>query len=154
MIILNVNGEIHELLVRPWRTLLEVIREDLGLIGTKMGCNVGGCGACTVLFNGKPVNSCLILAADTKETDHIVTIEGLAESDTLHPLQEAFIETGATQCGYCTPGMILSAKALLDRTRDPTEEEILEGISGNLCRCVGYRRIASAVSRAGKRMEE
>lgn len=150
---LNVNGIEYDLDVEPWRTLLDVIREDLGLTGTKKGCNVGDCGACTVLLNGRPVNSCLVLAVDIMESDRIVTIEGLAEGDSLHPLQEAFIEGGATQCGYCTSGMILSAKAVLDRNSAPTEEEILEGISGNLCRCVSYRRIARAIRVAGKKLE-
>lgn len=150
---LDVNGFKHELDVEPWKTLLEVLREDLGLTGTKKGCDVGDCGACTVLLNGRPVNSCLILAVDMAESDRIVTIEGLAGADSLHPLQEAFIDEGASQCGYCTPGMILAAKAILDRNATPTEEEILEGISGNLCRCVSYRRIAKAVSVAGKKME-
>jgi carbon-monoxide dehydrogenase small subunit len=147
---LNVNGDKYELDVDPWETLLDVLRSDLGLKGTKKGCNVGDCGACTVLLNGKPVNSCLLLAVDMTETDQIVTIEDLAKGDSLHPLQEAFIEEGATQCGYCTPGMVLSAKALLDRNRFPTEEEILEGISGNLCRCVSYHRIARAIRRGAR----
>lgn len=150
---LDVNGFKHELDVEPWKTLLEVLREDLGLTGTKKGCDVGDCGACTVLLNGRPVNSCLVLAVDMAESDRIVTIEGLAGADSLHPLQEAFIDEGASQCGYCTPGMILAAKAVLDRNAAPTEGEILEGISGNLCRCVSYRRIAKAVSVAGKKME-
>jgi len=150
---LDANGFKHELDVEPWKTLLEVLREDLGLTGTKKGCDVGDCGACTVLLNGRPVNSCLVLAVDMAESDRIVTIEGLAGADSLHPLQEAFIDEGASQCGYCTPGMILAAKAILDRNATPIEEEILEGISGNLCRCVSYRRIARAVSVAGKKME-
>ncbi len=150
---LNVNGFTYELDVEPWRTLLDVIREDLGLTGAKKACNVGDCGACTVLAKGRPVNSCLVLAVDIVESDPILTIEGLAEGDALHPLQKAFMEHGATQCGYCTPGMILSAKAVLDRNPAPREAEILEAISGNLCRCVSYRRIARAVLAAGKEME-
>ena len=152
-ILLNINGESYSVNVEPWMTLLDAIRDNLGLLGTKKGCDVGDCGACTVLLNGRPVNSCLILATEIREDDRIVTIEGLSHEDHLHPLQESFIEEGAVQCGYCTPGMLLSAKALLDRNPRPTEEEILEGISGNLCRCVSYFRIARAVRKAAKVME-
>jgi len=151
--LLNVNGAEYPLEVDPSKTLLDVIRNDLGLRGTKKACDVGDCGACTVLLNAKPVNSCLILAIDLRESDRIITIEGLTKGDDLHPLQESFIEEGAVQCGYCTPGMILSAKALLDRNPNPGDEEIFEGISGNLCRCVSYFRIAKAVKRAAKVME-
>lgn len=149
-ILLNVNEIQYPLEVEPWRTLLDVIREELGFTGTKKGCDVGDCGACTVLLNGRPVNSCLVLAMDVMESDRIITIEGLAEADGLHPLQEAFVEEGAIQCGYCTPGMILSAKSILDRNPIATDEEILEGISGNLCRCVSYYRIAKAIKQASK----
>ena len=151
-ILLRINGESYSVDIEPWMTLLDVIRDDVGLLGTKKGCDVGDCGACTVLLNGRPVNSCLILAMEIREGDRIVTIEGLAHEGQLHPLQESFIEEGAVQCGYCTPGVLLSAKALLDRNPRPTEEEILEGISGNLCRCVSYFRIARAIKKAARVM--
>lgn len=142
---LVVNGAITELLTEPQRTLLEVLREDLGLTGTKEGCSTGDCGACTVLLDGRPVTSCLVLAmeADGRE---VLTIEGLAQNGKLHPLQEAFIQYGAVQCGFCTPGMILAAKALLDENPHPAEEEIRRGIAGNLCRCTGYDKIVRAIA--------
>ena len=128
-------------------TLLDFLREDLGLKGTKRGCDSGQCGACTIIMDGKTVNACLILAiqADGKE---ILTIEGLSSGGRLHPLQEAFVEEGAVQCGFCVPGMILSAKALLDEKKDPSGEEIREALSGNLCRCTGYVKIIKAVQKA------
>lgn len=126
------------------RTLLDVLRYDLHMTGTKCGCGAGECGTCTVLFNGKAVNACLFLAPDV-DGQNVVTIEGLEKEGELHPLQKAFIAKGAIQCGYCTPGMILSAKALLDRNPNPTREEIKEGLSGNLCRCTGYDKIFLAV---------
>jgi aerobic carbon-monoxide dehydrogenase small subunit len=140
----TVNGEAHHLSVEPGKTLLELLREDLGLTGTKRGCDNGECGACTVLLNGQPVNSCLVLAveADGKE---VLTIEGLADGTRLHPLQEAFIREGAVQCGYCSPGMILTAKALLDEKPRPTEAEVKKAIAGNLCRCGAYQKIVKAV---------
>ena len=140
----TVNGEIYEISVKPKKTLLDLLREDLNLTGTKMGCGNGECGACTVLINGKPVNACLFLAveADGKE---IFTIEGLADGSMLHPLQEAFIKYGAVQCGYCSPGMILSAKALLDENPRPSVEEVKKAIAGNLCRCGGYNKIVKAI---------
>ncbi len=141
---LTVNGEPHELSVKPWRTLLEVIREELKLTGTKEGCGSGDCGACTVIMDGKAVNSCLVLAAEADGRE-IITIEGLADGDKLHPIQEAFVEHGGIQCGFCTAGMILSAKALLDRNPNPTEEEIRRGIEGNLCRCTGYTQIIESI---------
>jgi carbon-monoxide dehydrogenase small subunit len=141
---LTVNGEIYEVYVEPRRRLIDVIRDDIGLTGTKEGCGSGDCGACTVLMDGKPVNSCLILAIDAKEKN-ILTIEGLSNEGRLHPIQEAFVKHGAIQCGYCTPGMILSAKALLDENPNPTEEEVREAISGNLCRCTGYVKIVKAI---------
>ena len=145
LISLNVNGETHELAVFPWRTLQEVIREELKLTGTKKGCDTGDCGACTVLLDGRAVLSCLLLAVRCQDAE-IVTIEGLAESkDRLHPLQEAFVNHGAIQCGFCTPGVILTAKALLDSNPNPTKEEIRVGISGNLCRCTGYTKIIEAI---------
>ncbi len=141
---LTVNGEIYEVYVEPRRRLIDVIRDDIGLTGTKEGCGSGDCGACTVLMDGKPVNSCLILAIDAKEKN-ILTIEGLSNEGRLHPIQEAFVKHGAIQCGYCTPGMILSAKALLDENPNPAEEEVREAISGNLCRCTGYVKIVKAI---------
>jgi len=144
LIQLRVNGELHEVMVAPWKTLLQVIRNDIGLTGAKEACGTGECGACTVLVNGKPVNSCLVLAVEAQGKD-ILTIEGLALGDKLHPLQDAFIKHGAIQCGFCTPGTLLSAKALLDDNPQPTEEEIRDAISGNLCRCTGYNKIVEAI---------
>lgn len=141
---LKVNGDFYEVAVEPWRTLLEVLRETIGLTGTKKGCDEGDCGACTVLMDGKAVNSCLILAIEAQGKD-ITTIEGLAEGDKLHPIQEAFVKYGALQCGFCTPGTILSAKALLDRNPKPTADEIKFAIAGNLCRCTGYVKIIEAI---------
>lgn len=141
---LNINGELHEVIVEPWRTLLEVLRDNLGLTGTKRGCDMGTCGACTVLIGGEPILSCLTLAIEC-HGKKILTIEGLAKEGNLHPLQNAFIKHGAIQCGFCTPGMILSAKALLDKNSRPSEEEIKESISGNICRCTGYQRIVEAI---------
>ena len=141
---LTVNGESYELAVEPRTTLAELLREELHLTGTKEGCKTGVCGACTILLEGKAVKSCLVLAlkADGKE---IVTIEGLSGKDELHPLAKAFINHGAIQCGYCTPGMILSAKALLDENPHPTEEEVKMAMAGNLCRCTGYVKIMEAI---------
>jgi carbon-monoxide dehydrogenase small subunit len=149
-ITLKINGDAYNLTVDTRMTLLEAIREKIGLTGTKDGCGVGECGTCTVLMDGKPIYSCLMLAveADGKE---ILTIEGLATPEGLHPIQKAFIEHGAVQCGFCTPGMILSAKALLDENPNPTKEEIKEAISGNLCRCTGYQKIIEAIEEAGNR---
>jgi carbon-monoxide dehydrogenase small subunit len=147
----TVNGEAYDLSVEPGKTLLDLLREDLGLTGTKRGCDNGECGACTILLNGQPVNSCLILAVEADGKD-ILTIEGLAEGAQLHPLQEAFIRDGAVQCGYCSPGMILTAKALLDENPSPTELEIKKALAGNLCRCGSYNKVVRAVlSVAGKR---
>lgn len=151
LICLKVNGRIHELYASVHKTLLEVLREDLGLVGTKHGCELGECGACTVLVDGKPTLSCLALPVNLQGTA-ITTIEGLGSIAKLSPLQVAFAETGAVQCGYCTPGMLLSAKALLDSNPDPTREEIKEALSGNLCRCTGYLRILEAVERAAVEM--
>ncbi len=144
---ITVNGDEYHLLVDTHRTLLEVIRDQIGLTGTKNGCGAGECGACTVLVEGRPVNSCLMLAVEA-EGQEVLTIEGLAKGDVLHPIQKAFVECGAIQCGYCTPGMVLTTKALLDRTPDPTREEILQGLRGNLCRCTGYVKIVDAVNAA------
>jgi len=146
---LNVNGQDHDLLCEPSRTLAQALREDLGLTGTKVGCGVGDCGACTVLVDGQTVNSCLVLAAQATGKA-IVTIEGLADGPKLHPIQAAFVEQGAIQCGFCSPGMILSAKALLDANPAPSEPEIRQGLSGNLCRCTGYQKIVQAVDSAAR----
>jgi carbon-monoxide dehydrogenase small subunit len=151
---ITVNGETYVLEHVPVnRTLLQLIREDLGLTGTKEGCGEGDCGACTVLLDGKPVNSCLVLAveADGKE---VLTVEGLARGGKLHPLQQAFIEEGAVQCGFCTPGMLMAAKGLLDENPRPTEAEIRQGIAGNLCRCTGYLRIVRAIQKAAEAMAQ
>ena len=144
LIELKVNGEFYETAVDPHRTLLEVLRENLGLTGAKEGCDLGACGACTVLIDGKAVLSCLTLAVDSQKKE-ITTIEGLAREGKLHPLQQNFVNHGAIQCGFCTPGMILSAKAMLDKSPKPTEEEVKRGISGNLCRCTGYTKIIEAI---------
>lgn len=144
---IKVNGDLYHLFVEPRRTLLEVIRDEIGLIGTKSGCEMGECGACTVLLNGQAVNSCLVLALEA-DGGKVVTIEGLAKGDKLHPLQEAFIEHGAIQCGYCTPGMVMSAKALLDAKPKAKTAEIKEGLKGNMCRCTGYVKIIEAVETA------
>lgn len=150
---LKVNGDIHHLYVDPQRTLIEVLREDLHLTGTKVGCGTGDCGTCTVMVNGRSVISCLTLAVEMDGAD-IMTIEGLAPSgEVLHPIQEAFIERGAIQCGYCTPGMELSAFYLLSKNPSPTEKDIRKGISGNLCRCTGYQKIVEAVAAAAKEMK-
>lgn len=143
---LRVNGEIHTVLVPVWKTLLEVLREDLGLTGTKHGCELGECGACTVLIDSAPVLSCLVLPVEVQGHE-ITTVEGVADP-VLHPVQRAFVEAGALQCGYCTPGFVLAAKALLDRTPSPSRAEITEALSGNLCRCTGYQRIVDAVEAA------
>ncbi len=148
---LEVNGDAYDLLVEPRHTLLKVLRDDLGLTGTKKGCDTGDCGACTVLLNGKPINSCLALAVEADGAE-ITTIEGLAKGDELHPLQEAFIQAGAIQCGYCTPGMILTAKALLDENPAPSEEEVKKAIAGNLCRCTGYIKIFEAIQTAARNL--
>jgi len=142
---LRVNGEVRELLVDANRTLLEVLREDLGLTGTKKGCNKGECGACTVLLDGKPVPSCTVLAVRADGKD-IMTIEGVAEGGKLHPIQQVFNEKGAIQCGFCTPGMILVTKKLLEENPSPTAQEIKEAISGNICRCTGYVQIIEAIT--------
>ncbi|SHD75969.1 (2Fe-2S)-binding protein [Schnuerera ultunensis] len=141
---LKVNDQDHSIVVKNKETLLYTLRERLNLTGTKKGCESGDCGACTVLLSGKPVTSCVLLTVDC-DGKEITTIEGLSQNGKLHPIQKAFIDNGAVQCGYCTPGMILSAKALLDTNKNPTEEEIREAISGNLCRCTGYEKIVKAI---------
>ena len=141
----TINHEPHELEVYPYRTLLDVLRQDVGLTGTKKGCDVGDCGACTVILDGRPVNSCLVLAVEVDGRE-VQTIEGLISEDgSLHPLQENFLLFGAAQCGFCTPGMIVAAKALLDENPEPTEEEIRFGIAGNICRCTGFSKIVHAI---------
>jgi len=145
------NGKPVSVEVKPYARLLDVIREEIGLTGTKEGCGIGECGACTVIVDGQTVNSCLVLAA-SMEGKNITTIEGIAENDKLHPIQEAFINKNAIQCGFCTPGFVLSAKALLDVNPEPTRDEIKEAISGNLCRCTGYEQIIEAIQDASKKM--
>ncbi|MFQ5826448.1 MAG: (2Fe-2S)-binding protein [Dehalococcoidia bacterium] len=150
---LNVNGFSHRLEVEPWRTLRDVLREDLGLTGTKRGCDDASCGACTVLLEGKAVYSCVLLAPEAQGKS-ITTIEGLAHDGQLHLLQRAFIERGAIQCGFCSPGMILTAKELLDTSPQPTEEEVRQALTGVLCRCTGYAKIVEAVLAAGELMKQ
>jgi carbon-monoxide dehydrogenase small subunit len=149
----DINGTIYEEEVDHRRTLLEVLRENFGLLGTHKGCDEGQCGACTVLVEGKAVNSCLVLAASVRGKK-ITTIEGLAQGEKLHPVQEAFVETGAIQCGFCTPGVIMITKAFLDKNPDPTEEEAKRAISGNLCRCTGYYQIIDAVMKAAVKIRK
>jgi len=148
-----VNGKPYEMAIEPHMLLVEVLRDELGLTGTKCSCGIGHCGACTVLIDGIPALSCLTLAS-TARGKNITTIEGLAEGITLHPIQKAFIDYGAIQCGYCTPGMILSAKALLDRNPSPTREQVKQALSGNLCRCTGYVKIVDAVMAAAETMKK
>ena len=146
---LTINGEHHDVLTEPHRTLLDVLRADLGLTGTKENCLEAECGVCTVLLDGRAVNACILLAAQCQGRD-VLTIEGLGRDGQLHPLQQAFIDHGAVQCGYCIPGMILSAKASLDEHSAPTEAEVREALAGNLCRCTGYQKIAEAVLAAAR----
>ncbi len=160
LITLNINGDDHEIAVLPWHTLNEVLRDQLHLTGTKLGCGTGDCGACTVIIDGKSVSSCLTLAIEA-EGVKITTIEGLApeaiaagnlESCELDPIQESFINKGAIQCGFCSPGMIMSSKFLLSHTPKPTEAEIRAGLSGNLCRCTGYNKIVDAIADAAEKI--
>jgi aerobic carbon-monoxide dehydrogenase small subunit len=150
---LRVNNEEYELLIYPHRTLLEVLRDELNLTGAKASCNEGACGSCTVLLDGLPVRSCLLLALDAQGRE-ITTIEGLAKEGKLHPVQEAFVEHHAIQCGFCSPGMILTAKALLDENPHPTERQIRKAISGNVCRCTGYAKIVEAIGAVGLQAEK
>ncbi len=150
---LRVNGEEQEILFHPYKTLLEVLREDLNLTGTKHGCELGECGACAVLVDGQPLLSCLELALEC-EGRHIETVEGLQQGDKLHPLQSAFADLGGAQCGYCTPGILMTAKALLGQEPNPSRERIREAISGNLCRCTGYLQIYESIEEAARRMRE
>jgi len=147
----HVNGETYELAVEPQTTLLEVLRDHLGLTGTKEACGTGECGSCTVLIEGKPILSCLALAVDYPNKE-ITTIEGLSQGEKLTPVQQAFVDCGAVQCGFCTPGMILSASALLKKNPSPSENEIRKALEGHLCRCTGYNKIVEAVNTAAKRL--
>jgi carbon-monoxide dehydrogenase small subunit len=149
---LRVNGEEHETLFAPYKTLLEVLREDLGLTGTKHGCELGECGACAVIVDGEPKLSCLVLALECQGRA-LETVEGLARGPALHPLQAAFADLGAAQCGYCTPGILMTAKALLEKEPQPSRDRIKEAVSGNLCRCTGYQQIFEAIEEAAKRMK-
>jgi len=149
----KVNGNDVELIIEPHMLLIDVIRDGLGLTGTKYACGAGDCGACTVLIDGKPAFSCLTLAVTAKGKD-ILTIEGMSESGELHPIQQAFVDRGAVQCGFCTPGMVLSTKALLDENPAPTNDEIRTGLAGNLCRCTGYVKIIDAVESAADTMRK
>lgn len=144
LVTFTVNGQPQEVLVQPWQMLLSALRDDLGLTGTKEGCSNGNCGACTVILNGRAIDSCLMLAAEA-EGHEIITVEGLAQNGTLDPLQEAFITHGALQCGFCTPGILMSARAFLNVNPHPTEREIRLAIAGNLCRCTGYDKIVRAI---------
>jgi carbon-monoxide dehydrogenase small subunit len=143
----SINGRTYELEVCPNMTLLDLLRDKLGLTGTKRGCEIGECGACTILMNGQAVNSCLVLAPQI-DNQEILTVEGLAEGENLHPLQESFLDHDAVHCGFCTPGMLMSAKDLLDHAPDPSEHEVRTAISGNLCRCSGYQQIVDAIKEA------
>jgi carbon-monoxide dehydrogenase small subunit len=149
---LNINNKKYPIASPPETTLLNCLREELRLTGTKRGCDIGLCGTCTVLVNGMVKRACKVLIKQLKETDAILTIEGLSNGDKLHPIQEAFIEAGAVQCGFCTPGMVLSTKALLDKKPNPTRDEIKKALQGNLCRCTGYQQIFEAVELAVKKM--
>lgn len=151
-ITLTVNGQKREVDVKPHTRLLDLLREDLGLTGTKEGCGKGECGACTVIMNNKVVASCLVLAPQADGAE-IQTVEGLGGKDNLHPIQKSFIETGAVQCGFCIPGMIMSSKKLLDDNINPSKEEIKRGLSGNICRCTGYVKIIDAVEEASRKMQ-
>jgi len=149
LITLTVNGRRYEVAVEPRWTLLEMMREELRLTGSKEGCGTGDCGACSMIVDGRLVTSCLMLAVQA-EGREVVTIEGLATNGTLHPVQQAFIDTGGVQCGFCTPGMVMAAKSLLDRNPSPNLEQVREGLAGNLCRCTGYAKIYEAVMQAAK----
>ena len=152
-ITLTVNGEVYQISVKPNTSLLDVLRDKLDLTGTKRGCDTGDCGACTVIMDGKAVNACLVLAMKA-DGHNIDTIEGIANGNKLDPIQAAFLEKGAVQCGFCTPGMVLSTKALLDKNPQPTKLEIKTGIAGNLCRCTGYTKIIEAIQTASQKMSE
>ena len=148
---LTVNGELRQVLVEPYYSLLDALRDDIRLTGTKKGCDEGDCGACTVFLNGKPVTSCMVLAHSAHDSE-VTTIEGLADVEELHPVQQAFVDHGGLQCGFCIPGLIMSATALLQENPSPTEEEVRFGIGGNLCRCTGYSKVVEAVLAAAEDM--
>jgi aerobic carbon-monoxide dehydrogenase small subunit len=148
---LTINGELYELLVEPYWSLLDLLRDHLQLTGTKRGCDEGDCGACTVLMQGRTATSCMVLALDVRDKE-VVTVEGLAKGDKLHPVQEAFVKYGGVQCGYCTPGLIMSAVGLLLENPNPTEEDARFGIGGNLCRCTGYAKVVQAILSAAEAM--
>jgi carbon-monoxide dehydrogenase small subunit len=148
----KINGQSISATAEASASLLEFLRDTLEMKGSKLCCNTGECGACTIIYNGKPINSCVTMAADANGAE-IITIEGLAEGEKLHPVQQAFIDTGAVQCGYCTPGYIISVKALLDRTTKPTAEDIEEAVSGNICRCTGYNKIVDAIHLAAQKLQ-
>lgn len=152
-IALKINNKNYDFEIDGHETLLEVLRERLGFTGTKTACNDAECGACTVLIDGKSILSCITLAADVVAGENILTIEGLANGGLLHPIQQAFLENGAVQCGFCTPGMVLATKALLDKNPDPTQEDVKRGLEGNICRCAGYPKIFDAVQDAAKRLK-
>lgn len=147
----TLNGKPVDLEIKPWETALAVLRDALGLKGTKEGCGIGECGACTIIVNGRAIDSCLMPAPQLDGRD-VETVEGLLTGETLHPLQESFLSHGAVQCGYCTPGVLMSAKALLDKSPNPSREEIVEALSGNLCRCTGYVQIVEAVEKAAEEL--
>lgn len=149
----SVNGKEYETIIEPHMLLIDVLRDEFGLMGTKYVCGAGDCGACTVLIDGKPINACLTLAV-TVIDKKILTVEGMANGLSLHPIQQAFVDEGAVQCGYCTPGMVMTAKSLLDENPDPTQDEIKEGLAGNLCRCTGYVKIVDAVETAAKTLSQ
>jgi carbon-monoxide dehydrogenase small subunit len=149
LISLIVNGDTYEVAVHPWKTLLDVLRDDLGLRGTKRGCGIGTCGVCTVIIDGKAILSCLTLALEC-EGKSITTIEGISSEGSLHPVQKSFIENGAIQCGYCTPGIVMTAKALLDEKPYPSDDEIKEALAGTFCRCTGHIKIMEAVRKASE----
>jgi carbon-monoxide dehydrogenase small subunit len=149
----TINGEPAELLVQPYHTLLEAVRDVAGLTGTKEGCSTGDCGACTVHLDGKPIASCLVLAMQARDRQ-VRTVEGLADKGSLHPVQQAFVSHGVPQCGYCIPGVLMSASALLEENPAPTEAEIRLGIAGNLCRCTGYTKMVAAISEAAGRLNQ
>jgi carbon-monoxide dehydrogenase small subunit len=151
-IILRINGETHELLVAPWRTLLEVLRESVGLTGAKRSCQEGQCGACTVLLDGQAVNSCLYLAVEAQDRD-IQTIEGLAKGGVLDQIQKSFVQKGGIQCGFCTPGFVLATKSLLDQNPNPSEDDIRAAMVGHLCRCTGYVQIIEAIQDAARQLQ-
>ncbi len=150
---LKVNGETYEVVTDPWKTLVKVLREDIGLTGAKEGCNTGNCGACTVIIEGMSVKGCLVLASQVQDKE-ITTIEGLARNGKLNPLQQAFLDHFAVQCGFCTPGMIMTAQAMLDENPEITEEQIRLGIAGNLCRCTGYVKIVEAIQAVAATMSK